>query len=58
MIHNDLVKRAALVSYVKSAQKTSGRPCIAICSPSQEFDIQGVEVVYYQPADETGKEAQ
>ena len=58
MIHNDLVKRAALVSYVKSAQKTSGRPCIAICSPGQEFDIPGVEIVYYQPADETGKEAQ
>jgi DNA-binding Lrp family transcriptional regulator len=49
MIHNDLVKRAALVSYVKSAQKTSGRPCIAICSPSQEFDIPGVEIIYDQP---------
>jgi hypothetical protein len=46
MLHNDLIKRAALAKYVKSAQKTSEKPCIAVCYPGQDLDIPGVEVVY------------
>jgi hypothetical protein len=52
MLHNDLVKRVALANYVKSAQKKSDKPCIAVCFPGQDLDIPGVEVVYDQPAGE------
>ncbi len=45
LVHNDLVKRSALIDYITHVQKRVGRRCIAICSPGQEIDLPGVEVV-------------
>jgi hypothetical protein len=46
MLSNDLVKRDTLIKYIKSSQKQGNRRCVVICSPGQEIDIPGVEVVY------------
>ncbi len=46
LIHNDLLIRAALIDYVTHAQQREHRRCVAVCTPGQEIDIPGVEVVY------------
>jgi hypothetical protein len=54
LLHNDLVKRSALATYVEYAQKREGRRCIAVCSPGQEVDIPGLEIVYDEPPGQNG----
>lgn len=52
LFHNDLAKRAALESYLKSAREREGRRCVVVCSPVQALiyrSLPGVEVVEYDP---------
>ncbi len=48
LVHNDLVKRNALIERTKSFQHKQGRRCVAVCSLGQELDLSGVDVVYDQ----------
>ncbi len=46
LIHNDLVKRAALITRTNSFQHKHGRRCVAVCTPGQEIDLPDVEAIY------------
>jgi len=49
LFQNDVVKRKALVDYVKNVQQGEGSCCVVICRPDQQAEIQenipGVEVI-------------